>query len=48
MRKYLCEGANAQTALYGAMAWAMRSTERRKLNVLELKSLVGVLRWNEL
>ena len=34
-------------ALYGAEAWAMRSTERRKVNVLEMKcsrSLVGVSR----
>ena len=33
------------TALYGAEAWDMRSAERRKVNVLEMKclrSLVGV------
>ena len=33
------------TALYGAGAWGMRSAERRKVNVLEMKrlrSLVGV------
>ena len=33
-------------ALYGAEAWGMRSTERRKVNVLEMKclrSLLGVL-----
>ena len=35
------------TALYGAEAWGMRSAERRKVNVLEMKclrSLVGVPR----
>ena len=35
------------TALYGAEAWGMRSAERRKVNVLEMKrlrSLVGVSR----
>ena len=34
-------------ALYGAVAWGMRSAERRKVNVLEMKclrSLVGVSR----
>ena len=42
------------TALCGAEAWGMRSAERRKVNVLELKRLrrlVGVSRmdrvWNE-
>ena len=33
------------TALYGAEAWGMRSAERRKVNVLEMKclrNLVGV------
>ena len=36
-----------QTALYGAEAWGMRSAERRKVNVLEikcLKTLFGVSR----
>ena len=35
------------TALYGAEAWGMRSAERRKVNVLEMKclrSLGGVSR----
>ena len=34
-------------ALYGAEAWSMRSAERRKVNVLEMKylrSLIGVSR----
>ena len=36
-------------ALYGAEALGMRSAERRKVNVLEMKclrSLVGVESWN--
>ena len=43
--KCLCEGAIVPKALYGAEAWGMRSAERRKVNVLEMKclrSLVGV------
>ena len=35
------------TALHGAEAWGMRSAERRKVNVLEMKclrSMVGVSR----
>ena len=35
------------TALYGTEAWSVRSTERRKVNVLEMKclrSVVGVSR----
>ena len=41
------EGVIVTTALYGAEAWGMRSAERRKVIVLEVKclrSLVGVLR----
>ena len=44
-KKCLHEGVIVQTALYGAEAWGMRSAERRKVNVLEIKcyrSLVGV------
>ena len=40
----LYEGVIVPTALYGAEAWGMRSAERRKMNVLEMKclrSLVG-------
>ena len=43
--KCLYEGEIVPTALYGADAWGMRSYERRKVNVLEMKclrSLVGV------
>ena len=43
--KRLCEGVIVPTALYAAEAWAMRSGERRKVNVLQMKclrSLVGV------
>ena len=46
-KKYLYERVIVPTALYGAEAWAMRSAERRKVNVLEMKclrSLVGVSR----
>ena len=46
-KKCLYEGVIAPTALYGAEAWGMRSAERRKVNVLEMKcsrSLVGVSR----
>ena len=53
-KKCLYEGVIVPTVLYGAEAWGMRSAERRKVNVLELKclrSLVGVSRmdrvWNE-
>ena len=38
-------GGVVPTVLYGAEAWGMRSAERRKVNVLEMKclrSLVGV------
>ena len=40
-------GVIVPTALYGTEAWGMRSAERRKLNVVEmkcLKNLVGVSR----
>ena len=46
-KKCLYEGVIAPTALYGAKEWGMRSAERRKVNVLEMKclrSLVGVSR----
>ena len=46
-KKCLCEGVILPTALYGAEAFGMRSAERRKVNVLEMKclrSLVGVSR----
>ena len=44
-KKCLYEGVIVPTALYEAEAWGMRSSERRKVNVLEMKclrSLVGV------
>ena len=47
VKKCLYEGAIVPTALYGAEALGMRSAERRKVNVLEIKclrSLVGVSR----
>ena len=46
-KKCLYEGVSVPTALYGSEAWGMRSAERRKVNVLEMKclrSLVGVSR----
>ena len=46
-KKCLYEGVIVPTALYGAEAWGMRSAERGKVNVLEMKclsSLVGVSR----
>ena len=38
-KKCVYEGVIASTALYGAKAWGMRCTERRKVNVLEMKCL---------
>ena len=38
-KKCLYEGIIVPTALYGAEAWGMRNTERRKVNVLEVKCL---------
>ena len=46
-KRCLYEGVIVPTALYGAEAWGMRSAERSKVNVLEMKclsSLVGVSR----
>ena len=46
-KKCLHEGVIVPTALYGTEAWGMRSSERRKVNVLEMKflrNLVGVSR----
>ena len=46
-KKCLYEGVSVPTALYGAEAFVMRSAERLKVNVLEMKclrSLVGVSR----
>ena len=44
-KKSLNEGVIVPTALYGAEAWGIRSAERKKVNILEMKclrSLVGV------
>ena len=46
-KKCLYEGVIVPTALYGAEAWGMGSSKRRKVNILEMKcsrSLVGVSR----
>ena len=48
-KKCLYEGVIVPTALYGAEAWGMRSAERRKVNILEMKclrSLVAVSQMN--
>ena len=46
MPRSLYEGVTIPTALYRDKAWGMRSDERRKVNVLEMKcfSSVGVSR----
>ena len=44
-KKCQYEGVIVSMALYGAEAWGMRSVERMKVNVLEmrcLRNLVGV------
>ena len=46
-KKYLYDGVIVPTPLYGPEAWGMRSAQRRKVNVLEMKclrSLAGVPR----
>ena len=46
----LYERVIVPTALYGAEAWGIRSAERRKVHVLEIKclrSLVGVSRMDK-
>ena len=44
-KKCQYEGVIVPMVMYGAEAWGMRSAERRKMNVLEMKclrSLVGM------
>ena len=41
--KCLFEGVIVPTALYGAEGWGMRSAERRKVNVLEMKCVKTIL-----
>ena len=51
VKKCLHEGVIVPTELYGAEVWGMRSAERRKVNVLEMKclrSLVGVSRMDRI
>ena len=43
-KKCRCEGAIVPTTLWGAAAWGMRSAERRKVNVLEMKCLRSLVR----
>ena len=54
VRKCLYEGVIVPTVFCGAEAWGMRCTERRKVNVLEMKCLRSLVRvsqmdrvWNE-
>ena len=47
-KKCLYEGVIVPTALYGEEAWGMRSAERRKVNVLEMKCLRSLVEWIEL
>ena len=50
-KKCLYEGVIVPTALHGADAWGMRSSEKRKVNVLEMKCLrssVGMSRMERL
>ena len=42
-KKCLYEGVIAPTSLYGTEAWGMRSAERRKVNVLEMKCLINLV-----
>ena len=51
MKKCLYEGVIVPTELYRADAWGMRSAERRKVNVIEMKCLrclVGVSRMDRI
>ena len=43
-KKCLYEGVIVPTALYGAEAWGMRSAERRKVIILEMKCLRSLVR----
>ena len=42
-KKCLYEGVIIPTAFYGADAWGMRSAERRKVKVLEMKCLKNLV-----
>ena len=46
--KCLYEGVIVQMALYGAEAWDMRSANRRKVNVLEMKCLRSLERMSRM
>ena len=39
VKKCLCEGVIVPTALHGAEAWGIKSAERMKVNVLQMKCL---------
>ena len=42
--KCLYEGVIVLTALYGVEAWGMRSADKRKVNIPEMKCLIGLVR----
>ena len=42
-KKCLCEGVIVPTAFYVAEVWGMKSAERRKVNVLEMKCLKSLV-----
>ena len=42
-KKCLYEGVIVPTTMYGAGAWGMGCPERRKVNVLEMKCLRGLI-----
>ena len=44
VKKCLYEGVIVPMALYGSEAWALRSAERIKVNVLEMKRLRCLVR----
>ena len=46
--KCLYDGVIVPTALYEAEAWGMGNTERRKVNVLEIKVWLECHEWTEL
>ena len=43
-KKCLYKGVIVPTSLYGVEAWGMRSAERRKVNILEMKCLRSLVR----
>ena len=51
VKKTLYQLVIVPTVTYGAETWGLRETERRRLNVFEMKCLrpmVGVTRWDRI